>query len=133
MKRFVMAFALGAGVAMLLIAQADKDYQTWMKTAGGSMGALKKAIDAKSGAEAAATAKKLDGVFGDVAEFWEKRGGASDAVGFAKDAQAAAKEIASNSESGGDANTSFGKLGATCKGCHATHREKAEDGSWKIK
>jgi hypothetical protein len=27
----------------------------------------------------------------------------------------------------------FGKAAATCKGCHAAHREKLEDGSYKIK
>ena len=92
MKRYLTTVALGTGLAMLVLAQADPQYQTWMKTAGASTGALKKSIDAKSHAEAAATAKKLEGVFGEVAQYWEKRGGAADAVGFAKEAQSAAKE-----------------------------------------
>ena len=130
MKRFLTTVILGAGLAILVLAQVDPQYQTWMKTAGANTAALKKALDAKSASDAGTAAKTLDGVFGEVAEYWEKRGGAPDAVGFAKDAQAAAKDIA---ESQGDASTSFGKLGAACKNCHAAHREKAEDGTWKIK
>jgi len=131
-KRFLTTVTLGAGLAILLLAQVDPQYQTWMKAAAANTGALKKALDAKSDADAGAAAKKLEGVFGDVAEYWEKRGDASDAVGFAKEAQSAAKEIASASQ-GDDTSASFGKLGAACKNCHAAHREKAEDGTWKIK
>lgn len=133
MKRFLITVTVGAGLAFLLLGQVDPQYQTWMKTAGANTGALKKALDANSHADAATAAKKLEGVFGEVAEYWEKRGGAPDAVGFAKGAQSAAKEIASSAESPGNAAASFGKLGAACKSCHAAHREKAEDGSWKIK
>lgn len=133
MKRFLTTGTMGAGLAMLVLAQVDLQYQTWMKAAGANTGALKKAIDAKSHTDAATAAKKLEGVFGEVAEYWEKRSNASDAVGFAREAQAAAKEIVSASESHSDASASFGKLSATCKNCHAAHREKAEDGTWKIK
>ena len=131
MKRFLTTMTLGGGLAILLLAEVDPQYQTWMKAAGANTGALKKALDAKSDADAAAAAKSLEGVFKEVAEYWEKRGDAPDAVGFAKEAQSAAKEIASESQ--GDTGASFGKLGAACKNCHAAHREKAEDGSWKIK
>ena len=130
MKRLLTTVTLGPGLAILLLAQVDPQYQTWMKTAGANTAALKKGLDAKSDSDSRAAAKTLDSVFGEVAEYWEKRGGASDAVGSAKDAQSAAKDIA---ESQGDASASFGKLGAACKNCHAAHREKAEDGSWKIK
>ena len=132
MKRFLTTVTLGVGLAILLLAQVDPQYQTWMKTAGSNTGALKKAIDAKSTADAQAAAKTLEGVFGEVAEYWEKRGDASDAVGFAKEAQSAAKDIAA-AESLDAASASFGKLGAACKNCHAAHREKADDGTWKIK
>ena len=32
-----------------------------------------------------------------------------------------------------EAGTSFKKATATCSGCHGAHREKAADGSFKVK
>jgi cytochrome c556 len=130
MKRILtLALIVAAGT---LVAQSDKDYETWMKTVGGNMGPMRKAIDAKAGSEAAEAAKKIETQFGHIEKFWAQRS-ASDAVKWSQDAQAAARDIASAATSGSDANAAFGRLGATCKGCHAVHREKAPDGSWRIK
>ena len=96
------------------------------------MGSLKKAADAKAGSDATAAAKQLDTVFAEVATYWSKRS-ADDAVKYSEDARAAANEIATAVGSSGDTSAGFAKLGATCKGCHAGHREKAADGSYKIK
>lgn len=132
MKTIFTIGLLLTGFTWASLAQGDKEYQAWMKTAGGAVGVLKKAIDAKAGADAAEAAKKLEGVFTHVEAFWKERK-VDDAVKYAHDARAAATDIASTAASGGDASAAFAKLGASCKGCHEMHREKAADGSFKIK
>ena len=48
-RSMTLMLTLGLGLAMA----QDQEYVGWMKAAGGSMGPLKKALDAKSGKEAA--------------------------------------------------------------------------------
>jgi hypothetical protein len=54
---------------------------------------------------------------------------------FAMDAGNGFREVAEHSSAGEfeDASASLEKVLTTCAGCHTAHREKAEDGSWKIK
>jgi len=58
-----------------------------------------------------------------------------DAMKFAMDAGNGFREVAEHSSAGEfeDASASLEKVLTTCAGCHTAHREKAEDGSWKIK
>ena len=133
--RFV--YALTIAVALLvgvLLAQSDADYQGWMKTVAATNGSLQKNIAAKDAAAVSADATKLGDTFKQVGGFWQKRGGAPDAVGFAKAAQDAAAAVsrdaaASNwDQAAADAKT----IAAQCGQCHMAHREKGDSG-FKIK
>jgi cytochrome c556 len=122
--------------AMTLVsgfAQSEADHAVWMKTIMGNMGATRKGIEAKS-PEAAVSAGKVAEAFDKVHGFWTAKG-ADDAVQSAQTAKAAALETAKLVQSGDfeKAGQSFGTVGGSCKGCHDAHREKAADGSWKIK
>lgn len=119
--------------AVSVWAQSDADHATWMKTIMGNMGATKKGIEAKS-PEAAASAGKIADAFDKVHGFWTAKG-ASDAVQASATAKAGAQDAARHIAAGDfdKAGASFGAVGGTCKGCHDAHREKAADGSWKIK
>jgi len=123
-----------AAVLALALAAAGRPYEEVMKEVGAACGSLKKNIDAKQYTEAGADAKKLEALFGEVHKFWKAKK-ATDAVAFSKDARAAAKlsAAAAKSSNGEEAQKSFEKLVANCKGCHAAHREKAPDGKWRIK
>lgn len=128
-KLYSLAVAL---LCFASIGLAEDDFQTWMKAAGAGTGAIKKSLDAKNNAEAAEAAHKLEGVFEKVEQYCT--GKSDDAAKFAGSAKSAAKEIAAAAHAGNSdaANAAFGKLGASCKGCHEAHREKV-DGGFRFK
>jgi mono/diheme cytochrome c family protein len=105
-----------------------------MKTAGATSGSLRKNLDAKNGEAASADAKKLQEVFEQVHDFWHKKN-VDDAMRFAMGARDGFGEVAEQASAGkfDDASATLKKTTANCGGCHAAHREKAADGSWKIK
>lgn len=113
--------------------QDEASLRAAMKKIGPTCGGLGKKITAKD-ASAAADAKQLSAWFGDVHKFWKAKSSA-DGVTLSKTAAAEFKAV--NKQAGkGDwegAGASFKKATATCSGCHGAHREKAADGSWKVK
>jgi len=115
-------------------AQDAADYQNWMKTAGATAGSLRKNLEAKNADAAGADAKKLADVFRQVHDFWHKKG-VEDAMMAAMDASAKFKEVGELASSAkfDDATAELKKAMSTCGTCHAAHREKAADGSWKLK
>lgn len=131
MKRTLNRLVVAA-LCFTAIGLAEDDLESWMKTAGAGAGAIKKSLDAKNNADAAQAALKLEGVFEKVEKFCT--GKSEDAAQFAQSAKSAAKEIAAAAEAGNTdgANAGFGKLGASCKGCHDAHREKV-DGGFRFK
>jgi cytochrome c556 len=121
-------------VGAMLWAQPDEaKYRELMKQIGPATGALNKKIAAKDGT-AADDAHKLQALFGEVQEFWKARN-AADAITFAEDAAAGFGTVGELAASGkwDDAGPSLKKTTANCAGCHTAHREKADDGSFKIK
>lgn len=134
MKKIFLVAVLGATFALCAIAQSDAEYQDWMKTNAATVGNLNKSIAAKDGAAATADAQKLEGIFKEVQAFWEKRGGAEDAVSFSMKAQTAAANIAKAASAGNfeQAAADVKSLQANCGGCHMAHREGAR-GAFKIK
>ena len=117
---------LAAGI---VFAQSESDYQTWMKSNGAAMGSLQKNIAAKDASGIAADAHTIEGNLKNAEAFWTKRGGAPDAVNFAKMGQMAAATLAK--DAGGNMDAVAGDLKSlqgNCGGCHMAHREKAESG-----
>ena len=131
MKKTLYRFAV-ATLCVTAIGLAEDDFQSWMKAAGAGTGAIKKSLDAKNNADAAQAALKLEGVFENVEKYCT--GKSEDAAKFAGSAKRAAKEIAVAAQAGNSdaASAAFGKLGASCKGCHEAHREKV-DGGFRFK
>ena len=110
------------------------EYQEWMKDIGSTCGSLKKNLDAKNGKAAAADAKKLHSDFAQVHMFFEKKN-SDDAMKFAMAASDGFNKIAMQSSAGKfeEAAATFNTTTANCGGCHSAHREKAADGTFKIK
>jgi mono/diheme cytochrome c family protein len=104
-----------------------------MKAIGAISGSLHKNLDAKNGNGASADAARLEELFGKVHEYWLTK--SPDAMKFAMDSQAGYREIAAKASAGNftEALATFKTVSANCGGCHAAHREKAADGTWKIK
>jgi hypothetical protein len=119
--------------ASLALAQDEAALRSAMKQIGPATGALGKKIAAKD-ASAAADAKKLAEWFGPVEQFFKAKM-ADTGVNFAKTAStefAAAGKLAGEGK-WDEAGATFKKATGTCSGCHGMHREKAADGSWKVK
>ena len=134
MKRTLFLTACFAGLVLTVCGQSEADYQKWMKTVGATSGSLRKNLDAKNGDAASADAKKLQDVFEQVHIFWNQKN-VNDAKMSAMEASTAFGDLASQAAAGkfDDAVATLKKASVTCGTCHAAHREKAADGSWKIK
>ena len=134
MKRILLFTMCLTAIALAVFGEDAADYQKWMKTIGATSGSLRKNLDAKDGDAASADAKKLQAVFDEVHMFWHMKN-ADDAMMFAMNARDAFRDVASQAAAGkvDEASTTLKKAMTACSGCHAAHREKATDGSWKIK
>lgn len=121
------------GIGTVLCAQDEAKLRGAMKQIGPTCSGLGKKITAKD-ATATADATKLTAWFGDVQKFWKAKK-ATDGVTFSKTAAAEFKAIGKLTAAAkwDEAGASFKKATATCSGCHGAHREKAADGSWKVK
>ena len=127
------------GIPVLLVSafalpgQENGDLETWMKSAGASLGVLRK-LEKKTGPEAVANAEKLGGIYENMIGFWRQRN-AEDAVKLSAEGKAAAVELASaaNADDAEKAAAAFNRIGGTCKACHDAHREKTPEGKYKIK
>jgi cytochrome c556 len=134
MKRAITFFCLAAALAVAAYADDQADFVGWMKTTGGTMGKLRKEIEAKAFPDVANDAATLQGVFKHVEEYFAKSSTA-DAVKMAQDAGAASKKLA-DAAGASDADgvaASVKAIQGTCGGCHMAHREKLPEGGYKIK
>jgi cytochrome c556 len=87
------------------------------------------------GDQAAADADKLADIFKQVGEFWQKRGGADDAVASSQKAVTAASALSAAAKAGNmeQVTAELKNLNSTCGGCHMAHRDRVEGGGFKIK
>ena len=69
-----------------------------------------------------------------VAAYWQSKN-VSDAVKFAQDAKSGFAQVAELASAGkfDDASAAMKTAQANCGGCHMAHRERAADGSFKMK
>jgi cytochrome c556 len=129
--------ALLAALPVSLNAQDDdlaKDLQKQMKGVGKVMKGLKAEVDAKNSDKTAADGAKLAEFFGKSATYWEKNK-VEDATKWTKQAVEAAKDFSAAAKAGDwdKVKAAQGAMGKTCQSCHKAHREKLDDGGYKIK
>jgi hypothetical protein len=133
MKRYLLIAAC-LTLCMAAWGQDEGEFHNWMKAAAATCGSLNKNLKAGSGEAAAADAHKLHDEFDEMHGFWEKKH-MDDAAKFALQARDGLGKIAEQASAGklDDASATFKETTANCGGCHSAHREKAADGSFKIK
>lgn len=120
--------------AMLLAGPVDeKQFAEHMKTIQKNMGEVKKGLEGNA-ADAVAPAQAIAKAFKASNGYW-KANKVTDAMDWTKEASSNAELIAKSAKKGDveAAKAAFGKVGGSCKTCHTAHREKAADGSYKIK
>ncbi len=137
MKRVLLPVAGILFLEVAVFAQEEAEYQkyqNWMQTIRTTVGSLNQNLETKSGDAVAADAKKLAEIFGEVHDFWHGKN-ISDAMQFAMDAQSGFTEAAqlASQDKIEEASEAVTKARTTCGGCHSAHRERGEDGSWRIK
>ena len=129
-------FALGLTVAVTGLSAQGKeiDYDAVMKKVGPAFGGLRKSIEAMDATVAKENTAVLKTAFADVEKFWEARG-KHDAHQWASDARKALDSIdtALAGSKWDEVKASAGNLGKTCQTCHTAYREKAEDGTFRMK
>jgi mono/diheme cytochrome c family protein len=105
-----------------------------MKSNAAAVASLNKNLTAKAGDAAVMDAKTLADNFTKVAAYWQTKN-VSDAVKFAQDAKAGFAQAADLAAAGkfDDASAAVKTAQTNCAGCHMAHRERAPDGSFKMK
>jgi hypothetical protein len=105
-----------------------------MKQVNPTFGELRKALEASDAALAKEQGAKLRGFFAETNTFFAKRS-VADAQGWAKEAvslvDAVTKSAASNDWT--TAKDTAAKIQPLCASCHNAHRERLEDGSYRVK
>ncbi len=135
MRKTVITAAMSAVlVAGVVWAQDHEEFEKWMKETNAGFASLRKSVAAKDGPQTAASADKLARLFDDVKGHFEEHKMA-DGVKIAETAHNAAKDLAAAAHAGewDKASADLKTIGGACQGCHAAHREKLPDGSFKMK
>jgi len=112
----------------------DADLDRIMKEVGATVALLRKALDGQTADLAKQHADKLEMLFEDVDDFWNARN-VDDAEDWADDAAEHADHIedAVDGKDFAKAGEHFKLLQAQCSTCHTKYRDKAPDGSYRIK
>jgi len=105
-----------------------------MKQVSPAFTALRQSLDASTTPAALEKAKDLKGYFGDVQAFFTKRN-TTDAIAWATDAQKLVDTIGMAATAGkwDDAKTAATTLNGLCGQCHTAHRERQDDGTYRVK
>jgi hypothetical protein len=114
---------------------ADEEaYQKIMKQVGTANAALRKGMEGSDAKVAAENAVLLKQAFAEAESFWKKRS-RNDAVTWSQDAKKLSDTIHRAAVAGkwDEVKTSATTLGQTCQSCHTAHRERFDDGSFRIK
>jgi cytochrome c556 len=112
----------------------DADYDKIMKEVGATVALLRKSIEGQNAETTKEQAEKLETLFEDADDFWHSRN-VHDAMGFADDAAEHADHIedAADGKDFAKAAEHLKLLQATCANCHGKFRDKAPDGTFRIK
>ena len=124
---------LFAAAGLVVLAEENTEFVTWMKTTKTATDDLKK-MEQKTGVQAMRRAERIGTVYESMIGFWRQRN-ATDAVKWSEEGKAAALELATAAYAN-DAEKAKAALDAVnngCKGCHDAHREKIGEGKYKIK
>jgi hypothetical protein len=119
--------------AAVMADDATDEYKKLMQPAAATNVNLQKVVQTDLAATAQA-ATDMQAAFAKVEAYWAQKNTA-DAVGFAKGAQAAAKEVHDAAAAGNKdaAVAAAGKIAANCAGCHMAHRMRLPDGTFQLK
>jgi hypothetical protein len=105
-----------------------------MKSIGPAFNGIRQAVTNAAAEGAVAQAQALVRGFGETEAFWKKRGPVeTHALASKARSDAMALEKAVIAGDWGAAKAAAGSLQQACSSCHGTHRERLDDGSYRIR
>jgi cytochrome c556 len=133
LKALAVCAAVAVGFTMMAAEKPSPEYQTAMKNLGSANGALRGNITAKDYPAIEKNAATMKASFSTVEPFWKARK-VDDAMKFVADGLkgAADLEVAAKAMNDTGIAAAQATIGATCRGCHATHREQLPDKTYEI-
>lgn len=133
-KVCLLALAAVLSVATVVVAdEATDEYRQLMRPAAAANAALQRAVQTDLAATAQA-ATDVQAAFAKIEAYWT-RTNTADAMGFAKNVQAVAKEVQDAATAGNKdaAVAAAGRIAANCGSCHMAHRMRLPDGAFQLK
>ena len=139
-KKALLTLLCGATALLLnsnLIAADSPELENFakgMKRVGKFAKEQKADQEAKNADKVAKDTAEVAKIYGDMVGFWKGRK-VDDAAKWSEESSAAAKAASAAAKAGDwdKVKASIGAIQKNCKGCHEAHREKLDDGSYKIK
>lgn len=135
---FAGALVLGLTVAATSLSvqaqNTDADYDKLMKSVGAANGAFRKSLEGMDAGAAKTNLATLHDAFTKAEAFWKAKGKA-DAQGWSRDARVQVETIQKHVADAkwDEVKAAAGAMGKMCQTCHMAYREKAEDGTFRIK
>jgi len=130
--------SLGLVVALPLVAGAEtldeKKFQKLMKEVGDANKRFRAAIESQDSAQVSKDAARVSEIYKEMTGFWQQRK-SEKAVKWADDSASAAAlaATAAKAKDWDKVKLHLQDVTKNCKACHDVHREKLEDGSYRIK
>lgn len=112
----------------------EKAFDATMKQVNPTLGEVRKGLEASDAAVVKTNGERLRTLFVETQTFFAARKTA-DAEGWAKEAVSLVDAITAQAGSGNwtGARESATKIQGLCQSCHAAHRERGEDGQYRVK
>ena len=135
MRKASIVIGLSLILALVLnVMGMQREHPDIMRDIGSTRGSLQRNIEAGNGEAAAADAMKLEGFFKEVVPMYERMN-LGPAVEMANKAAADAHSAGEAAKAGNmdAAMEAHGNIVGACRGCHGQYREKAPDGSYRLK
>ena len=135
--KFLLALVcLACSLPTLRAADAmdEKQFQKLMKEVGKAAKGMKDNLQAKNAAVVAKDSARVAEIYNQMTGFWKARK-ADDAVRWSRASAFAATATAAAVKTGDweKVKLDWDGVGKNCKACHDKHRDKLDDGSYKIK
>jgi cytochrome c556 len=136
MKSVSIALFVLLSVGSIRAAEAldEKQFQKLMQEIGDTSKRFKTSIENRDSIQLTKDATRLAEIYQQTVPFWEQRK-AQDAAKWSKESATASAALASaaKAKDWDKATLHLREVGKNCKTCHDAHREKRDDGTYRIK
>jgi cytochrome c556 len=136
LKSLAVTLLLSISTLTTLAAETldDKQFQKLMKEVGDANKRFKAGIDNQDSAQVGKDAARISEIYKQMAAFWRARK-SDKAVKWSEDSSiaAASAATAAKTKDWDKVKLHLQDVTKNCKSCHELHREKLEDGSYRIK